>query len=96
MSLQKCFQNIAAWRNIQGKKMNEALAVRQELRTLIDGMPERNLYALRPLLNVLAGNSDDILSDEDRALFEECKRDLIEHPENFVSLDAYKKKRGVA
>jgi hypothetical protein len=75
--------------------MNEVLAVRQELRGLIDNMPERNLYALRPLINVLAGDPDDILSDEDKALFEECESDLIDRPASFVSLDDYKRQRGL-
>jgi hypothetical protein len=75
--------------------MNETLAVRQELRGLIDNMPERNLYALRPLLNVLVNDQDDMPSDEDLELYAECERDLIERPESFVSLDDYKKKRGL-
>jgi hypothetical protein len=76
--------------------MNEIVAVRQELRGLIDNMPERNLYALRPLLNVLADDLGDTLSDEDMALFEECERNIIDNPASFVSLDDYKKKRGIA
>jgi hypothetical protein len=76
--------------------VNEALAVRQELRELINNMPERNLYALRPLLNVLADDPDDILSAEDLELYAECEIDLKERPESFVSLNAYKKMRGLA
>jgi hypothetical protein len=73
--------------------MNEALAVRRELRGLIDNMPEHNLYALRPLINVLADAPDDILSDEDLKLYAECERDLVERPASFVSLAEYKKNR---
>ncbi|MDR3275932.1 MAG: hypothetical protein LBT11_01775 [Treponema sp.] len=76
--------------------MNEALSVRQELRDLIDHMPERNLYVLRPLLNVLADDPDDILSDQDLELYTECERDLIERPDSLISLDNYKKRRSLA
>jgi hypothetical protein len=70
--------------------------MRKELQSYIAEMPERSLYALRPLLNVLVDDRDDILSDEDAALYAECERDLLEHRSRFMSLDAYKRKRGLA
>ena len=76
--------------------MNGNLAVRREIHELIDVMPERNLYALRPLLDVLVDDTDDdILTDEEKRLFEECQKDLIEHPESFMSVAEYKNQRGL-
>jgi hypothetical protein len=77
--------------------MNEALAVKRELHKLIDNIPERGLYALRPLLNVLAdAPDDDVLSDEEKALLLGCQRDVAERPGTFISLDEYKKSRGLS
>ena len=60
--------------------------VRQEIHDLINNIPESKLYALRPLLNILVDeeyDEDDILSEGEALLLEECRRDLKEHPENF-------------
>jgi len=65
--------------------MNGALNVRDEIRELINIMPERKLHALRPLLGVLVDDDDDTLSDEDLALFQECEKDCVERPESFAS-----------
>ena len=76
--------------------MNRMRAIRKELHGLIDNMPETTLYALRPLLNVLADNPDsDDLTDEELTLFLECRRDFKEKPGTFVSLSEYKKRRGL-
>jgi len=70
--------------------MNEALAVRDEIHGLIDNIPERNLYALRPLLGILVNEPDETLSDEELALFFECEKDRKERPESFISIADYK------
>ena len=76
--------------------MNGNSAVRKEIHELIDAMPERNLYALRPLLDVLVDETDDdILTNEEKLLFEECQKDLIERPESFMSVAEYKNQRGL-
>jgi hypothetical protein len=67
--------------------MTEVLEVRRENHSLNDNMPEHKLYALRPLLDVLAGEEymdDDILSDEEYALLEKSRKDRKEHPESFT------------
>jgi hypothetical protein len=63
------------------------MAVRQEIHGIIDDIPERNLYILRPLLNFLTEKSaaDDSLSDGEAELLEQCRSDRREHPENFTS-----------
>ena len=74
--------------------MNGALAVREEIHGLIDNIPERNLYALRPLLDVLVNEADDdTLSDDELALFLACEKDRKERPESFISISDYKKSR---
>jgi hypothetical protein len=68
-----------------------ALAVRQEIHNLVDTMPERNLYALRPLLDVLVNEPIIIetdLTDEEKALIEEGDKHYREHPEDFVPLES--------
>ena len=63
-----------------------ATAVRKEIHDVIDDIPEHSLGALRPLLYLLRDNgTDDRLSDEERVLLEECRRDRIERPESFKS-----------
>jgi len=62
-------------------------SARQEICDLIDEIPERNLYPLRPLLCLLRDNStedDNGLSGEKRELPEECRRDRKERPESFT------------
>jgi hypothetical protein len=68
-----------------------ALAVRQEIHNLVDTMPERNLYALRPLLDVLVHEPIIIetdLTDEEKAIIEEGDKHYREHPEDFVPLES--------
>jgi len=68
-----------------------ALAIRREIHSLIDTMPERNLYALRPLLNVLVDESVIIetdLTDEEKAIIEAGDKHYREHPEDFVPLES--------
>jgi hypothetical protein len=71
---------------------NTAAAVRQELHSIINTMPERKLNALRPLFEVLV-DGDTIaietdLTDEERALIDEGVRHYHEHPEDFVPLES--------
>jgi len=72
--------------------MNGAvLAVRQEIHNLIDTMPERNLYALRPLLSVLVDYPVFIetdLTDEEKKWVQEGDKHYKEHPEDFVPLES--------
>jgi hypothetical protein len=68
-----------------------ALAIRREIHSLIDTMPERNLYALRPLLNVLVDEPVFIetdLTDEEKAIIEAGDKHSREHPEDFVPLES--------
>jgi len=70
-----------------------ATAVRQELHSLINTMPERKLKALRPLFDVLVDDDDTIvietdLTDEEHTLIEEGVKQYHEHPEDFVPLES--------
>ncbi|MDR0321425.1 MAG: hypothetical protein LBI28_07960 [Treponema sp.] len=68
-----------------------ALAIRKELHSLIDNMPERKLNALRPLFDVLVDDEVIIetdLTDEERAIIEKGDRHYKEHPEDFVPLES--------
>jgi hypothetical protein len=77
--------------------MSGALAIREEIHGLIDGMSERKLRALRPLLGVLTDDRDgDMISDEELTSFFEFEKELKEHPESFVSIAEYKQRRGLA
>jgi hypothetical protein len=72
-----------------------ATAVRQELHSLINTMPERKLIALRPLFDVLIDDDDTViietdLTDEEHALIEEGVKHYHEHPEDFISLENIK------
>ena len=67
-----------------------AIAVRKELHTLIDTLPERKLNALRPLFDVLVDDETIIetdLTDEELVIIAEGDRLYKEHPENFISLE---------
>jgi len=78
--------------------MTGALTVRDEIQGMIDSMPERTLYALRPLILDAFANapdSDDTLSDDEMKLLEQCRKDWKETPESFVSIAEYKKRRGL-
>jgi hypothetical protein len=66
--------------------------LKQEILDYIDELPETKLEALRPLLRVLA--SDDALvietnlTDEEKAIVAEGRREYAEHPESFTPLEA--------
>jgi hypothetical protein len=66
--------------------------IRTEVHALIDALPERALYALRPLLSFLAETGPLIietdLTDEERAIIAEGDRLFKEHPETFVPLES--------
>jgi hypothetical protein len=67
------------------------VAVRQELHSLIDALPERNLYALKPLLSILVHDRVIIETDltaEEKEIIAKGREHYREHPEDFVSLDA--------
>ena len=69
------------------------LAVRKELHSLIDNLPEYKLNALRPLFDVLIDNEAIIetdLTDEEKSIIAEGDRHYREHPEDFVSLESIK------
>ena len=63
--------------------MTGIIEVKQELHDLIENIPEKKLYALRPLLSMLA-DEDDTLSEEEYLLLEECRKDRKKHPESFT------------
>jgi hypothetical protein len=66
--------------------MDGASTLRKEMRDIIDIMPEINLYRLRPLLDALVETDpDDLLSDEEYQLLEQCRNDRKERPETFTS-----------
>jgi adenylate kinase len=70
--------------------MNVTTAIRQELHSYIDVIPDRNLYALKPILSILAEPAyilETNLTDEERAIIAEGDREFEEHPENFVALE---------
>jgi hypothetical protein len=70
--------------------MNTA-AIRQELHTYIDVIPDRNLYALKPILSILAEPAyilETSLTEEERAIIAAGDREFEEHPENFVPLES--------
>jgi len=78
--------------------MNGALTVRDEIQGMIDSMPERTLYVLRPLILDAFANApdeDDALSDDEMKLLEQCRKDWKEAPESFLSIAEYKKRRGL-
>jgi hypothetical protein len=63
---------------------------------MVDSIPERTLYALRPLILdafVNAPNEDDALSEDEIKLLEQCRKDWKETPESFISIAEYKKRR---
>ena len=72
--------------------MNGAvLAVREELHSLIDNLPERKLNALRPLFDVLIDDEIIIetdLTEEEKAAIAQGDRHYREHPEDFVPLES--------
>ena len=78
--------------------MREALAVRDEVIEMVRNMPERNLYALRPLMDVLASEPaemEDGLSDEDMEALMQSRERWAAEPESFLSVDEYAQSRGL-
>jgi hypothetical protein len=68
------------------------VTLRNELHTYIDNLPERSLYALKPLLSVLAEPLYTIetdLTSEEIGLIDEGMTEFQEHPENFITLKDY-------
>jgi hypothetical protein len=67
------------------------IAVRKELKSFIDLIPGRNLYALRPLLTILIDEPlviETDLTPEEHTLIAEGVQRFHEHPEDFVSLES--------
>jgi hypothetical protein len=70
--------------------MSETMSLRKELHTFIDMIPERNLYALKPLLTVLVDEPIVIetdLTDEEHKLIEEGVQRFYADPSSFVPLE---------
>ncbi|GMO58264.1 MAG: hypothetical protein Ta2A_03690 [Treponemataceae bacterium] len=71
--------------------MTKTTAVRQELHTFLDEIPDSNVYALKPLLSMLAGQSFTIetnLTEEEQAIIAAGDKQFKEHPETFVPLES--------
>ncbi|MDR0628588.1 MAG: hypothetical protein LBG24_02915 [Treponema sp.] len=65
--------------------MDRVAILRKEMQDIIDSIPEYNLYRLRPLLDALIETDpDDLLSDEEEQLLEQCRNERKEHPETFA------------
>jgi hypothetical protein len=64
--------------------------LRKELQGYIAAMPERSLYALKPLLSVLAEPLYTIepASPEECAMVEERVKEFYENPASFVPLES--------
>ena len=68
------------------------VVLRKEIHGIIDNIPERSLYALKPLLSVLATPAYTIETDltpEEIATIDEGIQEFRERPQNFVSLRDY-------
>ena len=68
-----------------------AAAIRQELHGYIDTLSDRNVYALKPILSILAEPAyilETDLTKEEWAIIAEGDREFEEHPENFVALES--------
>ncbi|MDR1400243.1 MAG: hypothetical protein LBJ41_10005 [Treponema sp.] len=69
-----------------------ATAIRGELKDYIDAIPDGNLEMVRPILSFLARTAsadeplviETDLTDEERAVIKEGRRERAEHPENFI------------
>ncbi|MDR2505056.1 MAG: hypothetical protein LBD16_03005 [Oscillospiraceae bacterium] len=65
-------------------------AIQQEMHEYIDDLPDDKLYVLRPLLRLLRGGMDDELiietdlTDEEKQIIAEGRKEYLEHPETFV------------
>jgi hypothetical protein len=67
--------------------------LRKELQGYIAKMPEYSLYALKPLLSVLANPPYVVETDltaEEKGIIAAGRKELKEHPEHFVALDTVK------
>jgi hypothetical protein len=76
--------------------MTSATAVRKELHEYIDALPDRNLYALKPLLSVLVNDRIIIETDltaEEKKIIAEGRKRRREHPEDFVTLESLRRNR---
>ena len=51
---------------------------------------------MEPKTKGTPAHNDDILSEDELMLLEQCRKDWKEHPETFISIANYKKKRGIA
>ena len=70
-----------------------ATVLRKELKDYIETMPERNLYALKPLLAVLAEPLYTIETDltpEEISMIDEGMAEYRKDPSSFVSLESIK------
>jgi hypothetical protein len=72
--------------------MTEAV-LRKEIHGIIDAIPGRSLYALKPLLTVLAAPAyytiETDLTPEEIAIIDEGIQEFREHPQNYISLKDY-------
>ena len=69
----------------------ETAVLRNELKSYIDTLPERSLYALQPLLFVLAKPLYTIETDltvEEIAMIDEGMREYQNNPGSFVPLES--------
>ena len=74
-------------------------ALRKEMYSYIDTIPEYRLKALKPLLADLAEPDFVIetdLTDEERAIIAEGEKLFEEHPEDFISLKDFFKEVGIS
>jgi hypothetical protein len=70
--------------------MASATAIKQEIRGLIEVIPDRGLYALKPLLEVLADEQAVIetdLTEEEHKSLDKCLEEYRRDPSAFVDLD---------
>jgi hypothetical protein len=66
------------------------IALRSELKNIIDFMPEKHLSALKPILTALSVDPVIIETDltpEEKAITEAGEREYALHPESFVRLE---------
>jgi hypothetical protein len=79
--------------------MKTQIELKKEIHSFIDIIPYQRLQALKPLLADLARSDFVIetnLTDEEHALIAEGMREYAENPSSFISLEDYKKTRGIA
>jgi hypothetical protein len=64
------------------------------MRVFVEKKADRNLYALKPILSILAEPVyilETNLTEEERAIIAEGDREFEEHPENFVPLESIRR-----